>query len=109
VLGHSILGRHLSLDVLHEAFEIFHRMARLGRDFTPFDGAALEDCAASMRASAPGTDVAVPGPSAVQVALERLRRESLIWNAGRGLWFVEDSRHAAWALAGGVPPDLPAR
>ena len=43
MLGHSILGKHLSLDVLHEAFEIFHRMVRLGRDFTPFDGAALDD------------------------------------------------------------------
>jgi len=44
----------------------------------------------------------------VQVALERLRKESLIWNAGRGLWFVEDSQHAAWALADTAPPPMPA-
>ena len=93
-----------AMDALDAA--VFRRMARLGRDFTPFDGAALQDYAALMAAwapvPAPETAGSVPGPSAVQVALERLRKESLIWNAGRGLWFIEDSQHAAWALAG--PP-----
>lgn len=86
-----------SMDALDAA--VFRRMATLGRDFTPFDGEALRDYERLMKEAAPGADVAMPGPSGVQVALERLRKESLIWNAGRGLWFIEDSQHAAWALA----------
>ena len=95
-----------SMDALDAA--VFRRMARLGRDFTPFDGEALRDYERLMREAVPDADVAMPGPSAVQVALERLRKESLIWNAGRGLWFVEDSQHGAWALADTQPPATPA-
>lgn len=95
-----------SMDPLDVA--VFRRMATLGRDFTPFDGEALRDYERLMKEAAPDVDIALPGPSGVQVALERLRKESLIWNAGRGLWFIEDSQHAAWALAGAVPPDASA-
>lgn len=92
-----------SMDALDAA--VFRRMATRGRDFTPFDGEALRDYERLMKEAAPGADVAMPGPSGVQVALERLRKESLIWNAGRGLWFIEDSQHAAWALADAASPE----
>jgi hypothetical protein len=75
---------------------VFRRMSEMGNEFTPFDEAALTDY--QMRMSrATGEQADRPTKSSVQSALERLRKESLVWNAGRGLWYVEDSQYASWA------------
>lgn len=76
---------------------VFRRMARLGDAYTPFDEAALNEYAELMNRASPGAAAERPSKSSVQSALERLRRESMVWNAGRGLWYIEDAQHAAWA------------
>ena len=76
---------------------VFRRMAELGEKFTPFNEAALVHYESLMQAADPGPTVERPGKSAVQTSLERLRKDSLVWNAGRGLWYIEDAQHQAWA------------
>ena len=76
---------------------VFRRMAELGEKFTPFNESALDHYEALMKEADPGASVERPGKSQVQSALERLRRESLVWNAGRGLWYIEDSQYKTWA------------
>lgn len=77
---------------------VFRRMALLGDDFTPFDESAMGHYVRLMQESEPAATVERPTKSAVQAALERLRRDSLVWNAGRGLWYIDDAQHAAWVL-----------
>lgn len=74
---------------------VLRRMALLGKDFTPFDVTALAHYSQLLQSHGSGLDV-VPTQSSVQSALERLRKEGLVWNAGRGIWLVEDSQHSAW-------------
>ena len=90
----TFLASLRSMEALDAA--VFRRMARLGDKFTPFDEGALRDYAALMSQDATRIKVERPTKSGVQSALERLRRESLIWNAGRGLWHIEDPQHAVW-------------
>lgn len=86
-----------SMDVLDAA--VFRRMALLGERFTPFDGAAIAHYERLMQESDPAATVERPTKSAVQTALERLRKDSFVWNAGRGLWYIEDTQHKAWVLS----------
>lgn len=74
---------------------VLRRMALLGKDFTPFDVTALAHYSQLLQSHGSGLDV-VPTQSSVQSALERLRKEGLVWNASRGIWLVEDSQHSAW-------------
>lgn len=74
---------------------VLRRMALMGRDFTPFDAKALAHYRQLLQAD--GAELApLPTQSSVQSALERLRKEGMVWNAGRGLWFIEDAQHSAW-------------
>jgi hypothetical protein len=75
---------------------VFRRMSEMGNEFTPFDESALTDYLMRM-SRATGEQADRPTKSSVQGALERLRKESLVWNACRGLWYVEDSQYASWA------------
>ncbi len=90
----TFLASLRSMEALDAA--VFRRMARLGDRFTPFDEGALRDYQDLMNQAAPKTKIERPTKSSVQSALERLRKESLVWNAGRGLWHIEDSQHVAW-------------
>lgn len=74
---------------------VLRRMALTGKDFTPFDAKALFHYSQLLQADG-AVPVALPTQSAVQSALARLRKEGLVWNAGRGLWFIEDAQHAGW-------------
>jgi hypothetical protein len=74
---------------------VMRRMAHTGKEFTPFDSKALAHYQQLLKRYG-ATGPTMPTQSAVQSALERLRKESLVWNAGRGLWFIEDSQHAVW-------------
>lgn len=74
---------------------VLRRMALTGKDFTPFDAKALAQYSQLLQTDG-AAPVAQPTQSAVQSALERLRKEGLVWNAGRGLWFIEDAQHAGW-------------
>lgn len=74
---------------------VMRRMALMGQNFTPFDAKALAHYSQLLQAD--GAELAsLPTQSSVQSALERLRKEGLVWNAGRGLWFIEDAQHSAW-------------
>lgn len=90
----TFLASLQSMDALDTA--VLRRMARLGEAFTPFDEQALRDYQAIMQSANPTAKAARPTKSGVQTALERLRKETLVWNAGRGLWYIEDSQHIAW-------------
>ena len=92
---HTFLAVLRSMEPLDAA--VFRRMAELGEKFTPFNEAALVHYQSLMQAADPGTTVERPGKSAVQTSLERLRKDSLVWNGGRGLWYIEDAQHQAWA------------
>lgn len=74
---------------------LMRRMAQTGKAFTPFDGKALEHYSQLLADYAPA-DQAAPTQSSIQTALERLRRDGLVWKAGRGLWFIEDAQHIVW-------------
>ncbi|ABM39679.1 ATP-binding protein [Polaromonas naphthalenivorans] len=74
---------------------VMRRMAQTGKAFTPFDTKALEHYKRLLQDYGPAEQPA-PSQSAVQAALERLRKDGLVWNAGRGLWFIEDTQHVAW-------------
>lgn len=90
----TFLASLRSMEALDAA--VFRRMARLGDRFTPFDEGALRDYQDFMTQAVPKIKVERPTKSGVQSALERLRRDSLVWNAGRGLWHIEDAQHVAW-------------
>jgi hypothetical protein len=90
----TFLASLRSMDPLDAA--VLLRMARLGEAFTPFDEEALRDYQALMQAANPQVKAELPTKSSVQAALERLRKEVMVWNAGRGLWYIEDTQHAAW-------------
>lgn len=90
----TFLASLRAMDALDAA--VLRRMARLGEAFTPFDEEALGDYQALMQKSNPQAKAERPAKSSVQSALERLRKDSLVWNAGRGLWYIEDSQHATW-------------
>jgi hypothetical protein len=87
-----------AMDALDAA--VFRRMALLGERFTPFDQSAMVHYQRLMQESDPVAAVERPTKSAVQAALERLRRDAFVWNAGRGLWYIEDTQHTAWMLSG---------
>lgn len=74
---------------------VLRRMAWMGKEFTPFDATALAHYHQLLQAdgSAPAE---LPTQSSVQTALGRLQKEGLVWNAGRGLWFIEDTQHSEW-------------
>lgn len=74
---------------------VMRRMALTGNAFTPFDATALAHYGQLLQTYGATAPIA-PSQSAVQTALERLRRDGLVWNAGRGLWFIEDTQHTAW-------------
>jgi hypothetical protein len=74
---------------------VMRRMALTGKDFTPFDTKALAHYSQLLQTDGAAL-AALPTQSSVQSALERLRKEGLVWNAGRGLWFIEDAQHSAW-------------
>lgn len=90
----TFLASLRSMEALDAA--VFRRMARLGEKFTPFDEGALSDYEALINKVNPQVKAERPTKSSVQSALERLRKESMVWNAGRGLWYLEDSQHVAW-------------
>jgi hypothetical protein len=90
----TFLASLRSMEALDAA--VFRRMARLGEKFTPFDEGALSDYVALMNKANPHVKAERSTKSSVQSALERLRKESMVWNAGRGLWHIEDSQHVAW-------------
>ena len=74
---------------------VMRRMALTGKDFTPFDTKAMAHYGQLLQTDGAAL-AALPTQSSVQSALERLRKEGLVWNAGRGLWFIEDAQHSAW-------------
>lgn len=74
---------------------VMRRMALTGQDFTPFDAKALAHYRQLLQVDGAPL-AALPTQSSVQTALERLRKEGLVWNGGRGLWFIEDAQHSAW-------------
>jgi hypothetical protein len=74
---------------------ILRRMAHTGKEFTPFDTKALEDYSRLLK-KYHSPDALTPKLSSVQASLERLRKDGLVWNAGRGQWFIEDTQHISW-------------
>jgi hypothetical protein len=76
---------------------VLRRMALLGKDFTPFDAAALAHYRQLLEAD--GSTPELPTQSSVQSALLRLQKEGLVWNAGRGVWLIEDAQHSEWIRA----------
>jgi hypothetical protein len=90
----TFLASLRSMDALDVA--VLRRMARLGEAFTPFDEEALGDYQSLLQRANLQAKAERPTKSSVQSALERLRKEALVWNAGRGLWYIEDSQHVAW-------------
>lgn len=74
---------------------VLQRMALTGKDFTPFDASALAHYSQLLQTSG-ATEKTLPTQSSVQSSLERLRKEGLVWNAGRGIWLIEDAQHIGW-------------
>lgn len=99
----SFLATLRSMDALDAA--VYRRMAQLGSEFTPFDEDALKHYESLMNQASPQTAAERPSKSQVQGALERLRKEAMVWNAGRGLWYIEDSQHRAWTIDAFVESD----
>ncbi len=93
----TFLAQLQSMDALDAA--ILRRMARLGNAFTPFDEQALSEYRDLIQSSNDETKIDRPTKSSVQSALERLRKDAFVWNGGRGLWYIDDSQHAAWLRA----------
>jgi molybdopterin-guanine dinucleotide biosynthesis protein len=92
----SFLASLRSMDALDAA--VYRRMAELGTEFTPFDDGALKHYQELMNRANSDATAERPSKSQVQGALERLRKETMIWNAGRGIWYIEDSQHRAWTV-----------
>lgn len=92
----TFLASLRSMDALDAA--VYRRMAELGEEFTPFDDGALKHYESLMNQVNPGATAERPSKSQVQGALERLRKATMVWNAGRGIWYIEDSQHRAWTL-----------
>jgi len=76
---------------------VLKRMASTGKNFKPFDPKTLDIYRELMTGAA--LQNAAPSTSSVQASLERLRKDGLVWNAGRGLWYIEDAQHVAWIVA----------
>jgi hypothetical protein len=73
---------------------VLFRMAKVDK-FAPFDEASMDSYRRARTARSPDDDTPI-SKSSVQSALERLRKDGLVWNHGRGAWVIEDSQHAAW-------------
>jgi len=80
---------------------VLRRMAVMGKDFTPFEATALAHYQQLLHAN--GSAAELPTQSSVQSALLRLQKEGLVWNAGRGVWMIEDTQHSEWIRVS-VPP-----
>ena len=95
-----------SMDMLDAA--MFRRMALLGNKYTAFNAQAVAhyiELMAEFSSVGSGSTtgqtpekIDPPTASAMQNALERLRKDSLVWSGGRGQWFIEDSQHVSWVL-----------